>query len=95
MSHQHTHDVSTDTSPLIRETTEAVHRSEAERTRDLIRASAEHAAARARVNGFSQAELNRAVEAAEEDLRRAREKRAAGEERAGSERRRVTDIGQP
>ena len=77
----HASDPGRETAELLR------HSEEDERTRRLVRASAEYAGAERRSSHLSQADLNAVVSAVEQDLREARNKRSLGEELAGIERR--------
>ena len=86
MSSSNPHDLKVQAPQLAREA-DQVRQSEDERTRGLIRASAEYAGAERRSSHLSQADLNAVVSAVEQDLREARNKRSLGEELAGIERR--------
>jgi hypothetical protein len=86
MSSSDPHDLKVQAPQLAREA-DQVRQSEDERTRGLIRASAEYAGAERRSSHLSQADLNAVVAAAEENLRQARNKQSPGEGLAGIERR--------
>ena len=66
--------------------------SEDERTRRLVRASAEYAGSERRSSHLSQADLDAIVSAVEQDLRQARDKQARGGELAGADRRKHTSV---